>query len=162
MSKRRDEEDGFTVDAISEGLANTIKPKRQARPKPQRGTGGGWRTRMWGPADALGLDNDASPLERFARASPDPVFRPTQRPQEREEPTVDDGTIATRKAEAERITAAKGHRLEKWRKRTGDPYGRFDARCRGCNDTVTVCTIEPVDYKLALIYGSALRFKCNI
>jgi hypothetical protein len=74
----------------------------------------------------------------------------------------DRADLNTRRTEAIELAQRHGHRLGTWHKRKGDRYGREDARCLDCDDSVTVCSETPREYGLPLVYGDAVTRQCAL
>lgn len=159
-------EEGFTVGAIERGLAEAVTGKKK-RKSPSV------------------FDRDIAPPHRVGTVAPtvknDPVgrFHPDgtrksllERVAERRERAAGTATrrttvdvpdspdFKTRKANAGAKAESLGHTLGKWKKRAGDRYGREDAHCATCDDSVTVCVMAPLDYNLPVVYGDAVTREC--
>jgi hypothetical protein len=68
------------------------------------------------------------------------------------------GELRGRKRSAAHTARQRGHDLTGWRRRTNDPFGRWNAFCATCNRVAVVCTETPST--LTDTYGSALTEDC--
>jgi hypothetical protein len=131
----KEEDGGFLSDAIDAGLADFATGKK---PRPREGFDAPRDPHLW-------ARKASAPSKKTAKDSA----------------RGDDAAMIARKRDTTTQAQTRGHHLGPWRKRKGDPYGRFDSRCVDCDKMATVCQTAPTVYNLPIVYGAAVDENCK-